>query len=520
MGVRASVVGCCLVLVACAGGDGGTAEDTGNGTTSDGARAPSTLAGSTTTAFPSTSSAPPTTVQIATTLTDWPCPPDTPPGAQCHRLDVPADWSDPSSARVSLPIAVLPASGPAARDDAIVIPAGGPGGEALGAAGYWRESALARDRDIVLYDQRGTGQAQPGLECPERDEAFVANLQRDEPFDVERQAIVTAYAACRQRLEASGVDFDDYDSEASVRDLDAIREALGYESWNLLGISYGARLTLAAMRSAPEHLRSVILDSVYDVTAGGIGQTAVDAERAFQQLVDGCAADATCATAHPDLGATINAVNDRYNATPIVVDADIEDGAGLRTFVITGDDALGGLFNALYDASLIPLLPSILEALAAGETAIVPELIRRGVGFATQFSDGMQASVNCADNAGLDQSMDEQAVADPGRTALLVTDIICSEWPVEATSDTFNEPVLSDVPALVLAGLYDPVTPPAGTEAVASQLTNATFGLWPNQGHGVTGEPCATAVELAFLDDPSAPVDLSCLAKVPGPAFA
>ena len=285
MGVRAWAVGCCLVLVACAGGDGDAAEDTADSTTADGARPSATVAESTTTAGPSTSAAPPTTVEIATALTDWACPQDTPPGTRCHRLDVPADWSDPASARLSLPIAVLPASGPAARDDAIVIPAGGPGGEALGDAGYWRESALARDRDIVLYDQRGTGQAQPSLECAERDQAFVANLQRAEPFDVERQAIVTAYAACRERLEAAGVDLDDYDSEASVRDLDAIREALGYESWNLLGISYGARLTLAAMRSAPEHLRSVILDSVYDVTAGGIGQTAVDAERAFQQLV-------------------------------------------------------------------------------------------------------------------------------------------------------------------------------------------------------------------------------------------
>ena len=114
----------------------------------------------------------------------------------------------------------------------------------------------------------------------------------------------------------------------------------------------------------------------------------------------------------------------------------------------------------------------------------------------------------------------ERAVADPGRTALLVTDLICSEWPVEPTSATFNEPVVSDIPALVLAGLYDPVTPPAGTEAVAGRLENATFGVWPNQGHGVTGEPCAISVEVAFLDDPTAPVDLSCLAKVPGPAFA
>jgi pimeloyl-ACP methyl ester carboxylesterase len=433
---------------------------------------------------------------------------------------VPADWSDPSSSRISLPIAVLPATGPAPRDDPIVVPAGGPGGEAVRDAAYWRESALGRDRDIVLYDQRGTGRAEPNLECPERDEAFVANLQRDEPFDIERGAIVAALAACRQRLEAAGVDLDDYDSEASVRDLDAIREALGYDTWNLLGISYGARLTLAAMRSAPEHVRSVILDSVYDVTAGGMGRTAIDAERAFQQLADGCAANPACAAAHPDVAATIAAVNERYNAAPLVVDVDLDDGAGVRRFVITGDDAIGGLFNALYDADVIPLLPSILDGLANGETGVVPELIRRGVGFATSFADAMQIAVNCADNAGLDQSVDEQAVADPGRTALLVTDIVCSEWPVEPTSDTFNEAVVSDIPALVLAGLYDPVTPPAGTEAVAGHLTNATFGLWPNQGHGATGEPCATTVELAFLADPTAPVDLSCLAGVPRPAFA
>jgi pimeloyl-ACP methyl ester carboxylesterase len=519
MGVQAWAVGWCLVLIACTAADGDSGGDSADDTAVR-TGPPTTLAEPTTTAPPTTAGTTSTTVAISTTLTDWTCPEGAPAGARCHRLDVPADWSDPSSSRISLPVVVLPANAPTRREDAIVIPAGGPGDRGLDGLRYWRESAIGQERDIVLYDQRGAGLAEPNLECPERDEAFVANLQRDEPFDIERGAIVTAFAACRERLEAAGIDVDDYDSEASVRDLDAIREALGYDTWNLLGISYGARLTLAAMRSAPEHLRSVILDSVYDVTAGGIAQTAIDAERAFQQLADGCAADPACAAAHPDVAATITAVNERYNAAPIVVDVDLEDGAGPRRFVITGDDALGGLFNALYDADLVPLLPSILDGLANGETGVVPELIRQGVAFATRASDGMSVSVNCADNGGLPQSADEEAVRHPGRTALLVTDVLCSEWPVEPTSESFNEPVVSDIPALVLAGLYDPVTPPAGTEAVAGHLTNATFGLWPNRGHGVTGEPCATTVELAFLADPTAPVDLSCLASVPGPAFA
>ena len=276
---------------------------------------------------------------------------------------MPADWSQPDGATISLPVAVLPATGTTRQPDAIVVPAGGPVFDGLGDAEHYSTSPLRAARDIVLYDQRGTGRAEPSLECPERDAAWVANLQRDAPFTEERAAIVDGLARCRRRLEAAGIDLGDYDTEASVRDLDQIRAALGYDQWNLLGISHGARLSLAAMRSTPEHLRSVILDSVYDVTAGGLAAQAASAERAFQQLADGCAADPACHAADPDVANTINAVRDRYNATPIQVDVDLERGAGSQHRVITGDDAMAGLFNALDDASLIPVLPSILDGL-------------------------------------------------------------------------------------------------------------------------------------------------------------
>ena len=219
---------------------------------------------------------------------------------------------------------------------------------------------------------------------------------------------------------------------------------------------------------------------------------ASSAERAFRQLADGCAADPTCHAAHPDVAATIDAVRQRYNATPIQVDVDLERGAGPQHWVITGDDAMAGLFNALYDASLIPALPSILDSLAAGDTTIVPALIRRGMGFATAAADGMQMSVDCADNAGLGEAADVAAIADPGRTRLIVTGALCSEWPVPATSATFNEPVVSPVPTLVLAGRVRPGSPrrPA-PRPLRSRLPHATFGLWPNRGHGVTGDPSA-----------------------------
>ena len=88
--------------------------------------------------------------------------------------------------------------------------------------------------------------------------------------------------------------------------------------------------------------------------------------------------------------------------------------------MITGDDLMAGLFNALYDATLIPLLPSIIDALLAGDTAIVPALIQRGVPFATGAADAMTLAVDCADNAALDTAdADAAAFDDPGRLGLL-----------------------------------------------------------------------------------------------------
>lgn len=456
----------------------------------------------------------PATLRIVSS--PWVCPAGSPESARCNRVEVPADWNDPTAEEVvSLPVVVIPATTSDGRPDPLVVPAGGPGGSITDLAEHWSDP----HRDIVLYDQRGTGHAEPKLDCPEREEAWLANLQRAASFAVERASIVDATVSCRHRLEELGIDFDDYDTESNVRDLDAIRRALGYERWNILGISYGARLTLAALRSSPDRIRSVILDSVSDVTTGGLAASQESAERALDQLVAGCAGSEACAGEHPDLGAEIGLVEQRYNATPIVIDVAVGDGSPPETFVITGADALAGISQAMYDPALIPLLPRIIGGLAAGDTSVVPELIRQNVASHRTIAWAMNLSVNCADYAGLGAGADDAAIADPGRFRTLLTETTCADWPVEPTADDFNSPVTSDVPALVVAGQYDPVTPPAGSERVASRLTNSTFALWPNRGHGVTGDACAEDLMAAFLEHPELPLNLECLAAISGPTF-
>jgi pimeloyl-ACP methyl ester carboxylesterase len=75
-----------------------------------------------------------------------------------------------------------------------------------------------------------------------------------------------------------------------------------------------------------------------------------------------------------------------------------------------------------------------------------------------------------------------------------------------------KEPVVSNLPALVLTGQYDPITPPPYNKQVADSLSNSYFFEIPGIGHGaMRGDDCALAIALQFLDDPSQKPDASCL---------
>lgn len=429
--------------------------------------------------------------------------------ATCYWISVPADWSNPDGTKIDLPIAVLAAQGGITLPDPIVAPAGGPGYS--GSTHYWWSTyPQNQSRDMIIYDQRGTGSAIPSLACPELQPVEVLNFQRNEPFDIELASVVDAASACRSRLEAAGVDLNDYDSEANALDLDAIRRSLNYPEWNILGVSYGSRLALASMRSTPEGIRAVVLDSVMDVDFGGFAANAESGRRALDLLIEMCATDADCTESHGDLGLALEQIRETFNADPAEIQADIGDGNGSQTFVLTGDDIMGGLHLALYRADFIPLLPTLITGFNRGDLRTAPTMLQSALGSGAGLASAMEWSVDCADNAGVNQADIEFQVT-AGHFSQLVLEPNCEYWPVDPTSSDFNEPVISDIPVLVLAGVLDPVTPSDRSEAVAERMTTANFALFPNRSHRVSGEPCADAIQIDFLDNPTEPLDMSCM---------
>jgi len=168
---------------------------------------------------------------------------------RCGALEVPEDWDRSDGRKLRLHVVVVPALEAKPGTPPFVWLAGGPGIAASdGASGYLEELSLFREqRDVVLVDQRGPGRSNP-LRCPE--------LEGLGPLD--RMYPLEAVRSCRDRLQRRA-DLRQYTTANSVRDLEAVRQALGYASVNLVGLSYGSLLALRYLRLHPESVRAAVL---------------------------------------------------------------------------------------------------------------------------------------------------------------------------------------------------------------------------------------------------------------------
>ena len=198
----------------------------------------------------------------------------------CGHLIAPEDRSRADGRTVRLAVAVLKATGEAPASDPFVHLSGGPGGRLLetGMQLYTPEFAapIQAKRDLVFFDQRGVGLSRPKLDCPEYVAAVRASYAVSATVEEETAQTMTALRACRERLVGEGVNLSAYTSAASAADLQDLMIALGYDRWNIYGISYGTRLALTAMRDTPEHIRSVVLDSTLPVHANNVANWAAN----------------------------------------------------------------------------------------------------------------------------------------------------------------------------------------------------------------------------------------------------
>ena len=203
------------------------------------------------------------------TITWSDCPDEGFDGFECGTLTVPLDWDDlanPANAEIAL--AVKRATGK--RMGYLSFNPGGPGESGLASAsGVW--GALPRKVqqrfDFVAWDPRGIGATQPQLTgCLDDEPRSEYELPATGPVDW--QAYTEAYVASLAPGLAACLDLNQdvapyLGTYYVVRDLEAMRIALGAPKWNFWGMSYGTRIGYRYAREYPNRVRALILDGAW-----------------------------------------------------------------------------------------------------------------------------------------------------------------------------------------------------------------------------------------------------------------
>jgi pimeloyl-ACP methyl ester carboxylesterase len=239
----------------------------------------------------------------------------------CGKVKVPEDHAKPEGRRIDLTFMVFKARSLAPAPDPVVYLHGGPGsgivGKPLLISGFLNE--LRARRDIVAFDQRGVStSAGPDSRCyatvaADPETALKAAQGKGDLPAIGRKAI----RACLDEIKANGADIGTINTLQNAYDVRALTRAIGRPNYNIFGTSYGTKLGQEVMRSAPEGLRALILDSVWPVQVPMYDLMGLPMAEGIQSLFDLCTTDAQCAAAYPDLRNRFWALSAKLDAAPL-----------------------------------------------------------------------------------------------------------------------------------------------------------------------------------------------------------
>ncbi len=446
----------------------------------------------------------------------------------CGRVDVPENPDAPEGPMISLAVAVFVSTADDSQPDPVIYLDGGPGGRTLATIQYSFEDLVAPfldQRDVIVYDQRGVGFSEPNLGCPEVT-AVDFDLLDDDLTDTEYMAEYgAAIAECHERVVADGARTRFYNSAASAADLASLRLAMGYDEWNLFGISYGTRLALTTMRDHPEGIRSVIIDGVVPPQIDTeIAHPALD-ERVMSALWSACEADRDCSAAFPNIRADFVDFTNTLNENPVLLQGTDWLSGDVYDVLIDGDGFYQTVLGTLYSTSSIGTIPDMLDAARDGDFTAFESMLSNDLTSEAFFDIGQHMSVRCHDETPFNPEADVAAAlaaADVPQSEIpSFYNAVCRIWNDTGTAGMIeDEAISSDIPTLIVSGTLDPATPPDWATEAAKTLSNSFKFEFENMGHGVIpSDECPMSMALAFVSDPSTSPDDSCNANLDYPRW-
>lgn len=445
---------------------------------------------------------------------------------RCADLLTPVYRSREGDQRFRLPVVILRSNASQRRDDPVIYLPGGPGGSAgLDRDGveFWQswQDYSHLQRDLILMDRRGVGQSRPALTCPEYD-AYSERIvsQRIAPEREAREA-AELLQTCFARLEAAGhFHPDQFGTRQSAADLVALMRLLPYEQFNLIGVSYGTRLALAA--AAPDDegvppVRTLVLDSLYPPDQGGLISWPGVVTESIERFIRWCEGREGCAESVPDLEALLMRALATLKETPLELSVESWYRTERIDVVLDDNRLLTTVFSAMYHRNDWPMIAEALQGVVNAQPERVAPLVES---FINQALDGSLSSltymaVDCFDHTlGTEAAYNAELARYPRYAAYMDRwDSYVCRWLGSADQPL---PPLEPpaAPTLILAGELDPVTPAQWARDVARRWPDAQLHIADDVGHSVIwSDTCAEAALGRFLDHPERDWVPECIAE-------
>lgn len=437
----------------------------------------------------------------------------------CGMLRVPLDYGRPRGRTIELAmIRIHTTLNTTTPVRSLLVNPGGPGGSGVQfGLGFYAKlpSAVSRAYDIIAFDPRGVGESSP-IRC-------ASDAEKDR-LNAAAPDVTTAAGLAEAERESStfaeecagryGADLQYYNTVATARDMDQIRQAVGDDRLNYLGFSYGTELGWTYAHLFPKQVRAFVLDGAVDPAGEDTASFAKQLqgfEDALDQFATHCRTIAGCRPPE-NPRATIAGIAAAARRAPL------RTGSARR---LTEGLALTGVLSALYARQTWPALARALIRAERGDGSGLLALAdryneRSPDGTYTNIQDA-NTTISCNDTPRREALTDAQIEATARRWAVRYPTfgrvsagglLGCRAWqPHRTPVPKPSAPTSTEV--LVVGNVHDPATPYAGAQHLAEDLGNAELLTWNGEGHTsfLQGSTCIDGYVTAYLTRGTLPPD-------------
>lgn len=387
--------------------------------------------------------------------------------AECGTLVVSENRQKPDARLIALPVKRIKSASPAPGEP-IVYLAGGPGQSNMG---FKPKDALLAGHDVVLVGYRGVDGSSV-LNCPELGSAILGDGQ-DVTSPASLEVVANAMRACAERLQASGVDLAGYSIPEVVADMEAVRQALGYQKINLLSESYGTRV---AQIYAYLHPQVVSRSAMIGVNPPGhLIWEAATIERQLEQYSQLCAQDADCNQRTASLSDSMRKVSANMPKNWLFIKIDPSKVKIISHVMLYHRSTAPMTFDAWLAAERGD--PSGLALMSLAYDLVMPSIFTWG--------DLLTKGANIDYDPGRDYNelrAPDLILGSP--MSLLIWQPASQGWPIYPVADEFRQVHPSDVETLLINGSLDFSTPlEFGRDELLPSLKNGKLVTLSEMGH-------------------------------------